>query len=80
MKDYKYALEIMQQELKNQFICPEVKYAFEASIEALEKQIPQRTDDITAVNKFGRCPICMNIVSPFRIKFCSECGQKLQWD
>lgn len=37
--DYKYALDIMEQELKSQYICPEVKYAFKASIKALEKQI-----------------------------------------
>lgn len=29
MKDYKYALDIMKQELDNKYICPEVKYAFE---------------------------------------------------
>lgn len=39
MYDYKYSIEIMKQELKNKLICPEVKYAFKASIEALEKQI-----------------------------------------
>lgn len=42
MKDYKYALEIIRQEIERPYICPEVKYAFEASIEALMKQIPKR--------------------------------------
>lgn len=39
MKDYKYSLEIMKQELESKYICPEIKYAFNASIEALEKQL-----------------------------------------
>jgi len=41
MKDYKYSLEIMKQELESKYICPEIKYAFNASIEALEKQLPE---------------------------------------
>lgn len=36
--DYKYSLEIMKQELKNKYISPEIKYAFQASIKALKKQ------------------------------------------
>jgi predicted SprT family Zn-dependent metalloprotease len=42
MKNYKCALEIMKQELNNKYVSPEIKYAFEASIEALEKQIPKQ--------------------------------------
>jgi hypothetical protein len=39
MRDHKYAIEIMKQELGNKYISPGIKYAFEASIEALEKQM-----------------------------------------
>ena len=44
MRDYQYSLDIMKQELKNKYISPEVKYAFETSIEALEKQIAIEKD------------------------------------
>lgn len=37
--DYKYSLDIMRGQLENKYISPEIKYAFKASIEALEKQI-----------------------------------------
>lgn len=38
MRDYRYSLEIMKQQLENKYISPEIKYAFKASIEALEEQ------------------------------------------
>ena len=43
MKDVKYSLAIMQEEVKNQYISPEIKYAFETSIEALESQISTKS-------------------------------------
>ena len=42
MKDYKYALEIMKQEIENKYISPEIRYAFECSIEVLEKRITEK--------------------------------------
>ncbi|MDD4779131.1 MAG: hypothetical protein PHT02_00810 [Tissierellia bacterium] len=49
------------------------------AIEALKKQIPLKTVNANNVNKLGRCPNCKSVISPFKVKFCSECGQKLQW-
>ena len=75
--DFKYTLEIMREELNNNYICPEVKYAFNASIEALEKQIPKK------VTYEGFCPNCRTqypMYPPFSNKYCSNCGQKLDWD
>ena len=56
MRDYAYALEIMKQELENKYISPEIKYAFEASIEALEKQM-SKADMCTSAEKLenGKC-------------------------
>ncbi len=39
MRDYRYALEIMRSALENKSICPELQFAFKASVEALEKQL-----------------------------------------
>ncbi|MGH4125119.1 MAG: hypothetical protein ACREV6_19560 [Clostridium sp.] len=39
MYDYKYSLEIMKQELNNKYISNEIKYAFRASIKAMEDGI-----------------------------------------
>jgi len=44
MNSNEYTLDIMKQEINNKYICPEVKYAFKMSIEALEKQIAKETD------------------------------------
>lgn len=80
MKDYKYSLEIIEQEVNNKFICSEIKYAFEASIEALEKQIPMQAF-YEYDNEFI-CPACGHEDDGYEvttIKVCPECGQKLKW-
>ena len=49
MYDAKYALEIMKHELGNKYISPEIRYAFKASVEALEKQSKQ--DELNKTTK-----------------------------
>ena len=87
MKDYKYALEIIRQEIKSSYICPEVKYAFEANIEALEKQIPKKP--IIERWSPSLCPSCKEELSEsmgdgyykhWTSKNICDCGQKLKWD
>lgn len=80
MKDAKYSLEIMIEEVKNKYISPEIKYAFNASIEALEKQIPMMAyfeyDDEFV------CPACDFKDDGYDVKtlkVCPECGQALKW-
>lgn len=51
--------------------------------EALEKQIPKKINSDDGFG--GRCPLCgcYNVKSIFSIKghkYCSECGQKLDWE
>ena len=86
MKDAKYALEIMQEEIKNQYISPEIKYAFEASIDALKKQI--LTKPIIKNWSPAKCPSCGAELSESlgdgyykhweSMKVCN-CGQLLDW-
>lgn len=74
-KDAKYSLGIMREELKSEFICPEIKYAFKASIKALEKQIPKEpTKQAYIETQFDDgnddgfqyfCPICGHIVGGY---------------
>lgn len=61
MKDYKYSLDIMKQELNSKWICKEVKYAFKASIEALGKQIPKKTTKTKILSQV--CPRCKTAVT-----------------
>jgi len=74
VKDYKYSLNIMKQELNSKWICPEVKYAFKSSIEALEKQIPQQVIKTEQIK--SRCPVC-GISSDWH--YCPNCGQRLKY-
>ena len=80
MKDYKYSLEIMKQELESKYICLEIKYAFNASIEALEKQLPEvpilQNDKI---NHWYECRKCNHIISKIMDIYCPHCGQKIKW-
>lgn len=79
IKDYRYSLRIMKQELENKYICPEIRYAFKASIEAIERNIPIKIKQ----NKYNVyfCPVCKNSAWQIRdqSKFCFRCGQKLDW-
>lgn len=80
-KDYNYALEIMAQELNNKYISPEIKYAFEASIKALEKQIPKKP--LKSQKYKGTwyiCPNCNHEWGGSHFNCCTTCGQKLDWD
>lgn len=91
MRDCKYSIEIIEDQLTNKFICPEVKYAFKASIEALEKQIPKNVTleisdgglSIGCVSfgegvKVYRCA-CGELVG-YHDAYCRRCGQKLEWN
>jgi hypothetical protein len=81
MKDYQYSLEIMEQELNNKYISPEIKYAFEASIESLKKQISKEPEYGTEGEIDWYCT-CGNYLSRLKakyIKYCPNCGQKLKW-
>ena len=49
--------------------------AFEAAIEALEKQIPKKLKD----DGWLYCPICGRDVLMDRFDYCPDCGQALDW-
>lgn len=57
--------------------------AFEAAIEALEKQIPKKP--VTEKDKVifgivcGRCPECDSAVYSTTNLYCHKCGQALNW-
>lgn len=74
MKDYKYSLDIIKQELNSRWTCPELKYAYKASAEALEKQIAKNVIKTEKVSQ--ACPSCRKNVNG---KYCSNCGQKLRY-
>ena len=81
MNDCKYALEIMNQELSNKFISPEITYAFVTCIETLEKQIPRKPITYDKTNR-ADCPVCeatvRGINKPYG-NYCSGCGQAIDW-
>ncbi|MEG3040865.1 MAG: hypothetical protein RR891_02600 [Clostridium sp.] len=85
MRDCKYSLQLMQEELKSKYICPEIKYAFKASIEALEKQIPKKPKIMNTTligEKFwwycGHCGASRHTGN--RSNYCGYCGGKVDWD
>jgi hypothetical protein len=54
----------------------------EVAIEALEKQIPKKPlDVVTDDNEFicMICPSCEQIAVEFNDKYCSRCGQAIDW-
>lgn len=50
-----------------------IQEAIDMAIESLEKQISKK------VMSGGYCPGCSCDVADWRIKYCPECGQKLNW-
>ena len=83
------AIKILQRDLeiqvKNKALTDGIE-AIQIAIQALEKQIPKKTmmayDDKVDSN-WCYCPICANgigcEIAARKIKFCWECGQKLDW-
>ena len=68
--------------------------AFQMAISALEKQIPKKIeirkatnddieselrDFITVKGRICRCPSCRCCIHISELKYCWECGQKLDW-
>ena len=68
--------------------------AFQIAINALEKQIPKKVeirkatnddteselrDFITVKGRICRCPSCRCCIHISELKYCWECGQKLDW-
>ena len=64
------------------------------AINAIQKQIPKKlirrraTDDdvenelrdfITRKGEICRCPACGDCIAIYELKYCMECGQKLDW-
>ena len=49
--------------------------------EALEKQIPKKPIDKTkSTDDYGYCPNCKTIIDDYSdFKFCSTCGQAIDW-
>lgn len=55
--------------------------AFENAIEALEKQIPKKLNNIVLLGstiKTGKCPKCNDSVNNTQ-SYCDKCGQALDW-
>ena len=83
------AIKILQRDLeiqvKNKALTDGIE-AIQIAIQALEKQIPKKPmmayDDKVDSN-WCSCPICANGIGweihARKIKFCWECGQKLDW-
>ena len=64
--------------------------AVEKAIQALEKQIPKKPEyeadgyaDGELVYDYAKCPICGHDfeydINDWGCKYCSDCGQKLDW-
>lgn len=57
--------------------------AYQAAIEALEKQIPKKVKNLErAVDKYGDCPLCgtsYQLMIDETIDYCHNCGQRLDW-
>ena len=75
MIDVNYSIDIMKQEAENKYISPQIKYAFNASIKALKKEIPLKIIKIEGISSQA-CPICR---ADANWKYCSNCGQKLSY-
>lgn len=71
------AIQILtvDEELKKQI--PNLIPAYDAALEALKKQIPQRMINIDEASRSGNCPIC-NMTADSSNRYCCYCGQRLE--
>ena len=64
----------------------ELEFDFDRAINALEKQIPKKPPVVNRPSIFVKVPVCPNCSTsehyqPLygKTKYCSNCGQKLDW-
>lgn len=50
------------------------------TIDSLKKHFPMKATKLKIVKEqcVGKCPLCNNLI-PTSFKYCSNCGQKLEW-
>ena len=83
----------LQIQLENKAL-PDGIEAIQIAIQALEKQIPKKIeirkatnddieselrDFITVKGRICRCPSCRCCIHISKLKYCWECGQKIDW-
>lgn len=83
-------IDLIEQDWSDMPELVEYRKALERAVKALEKQIPRKMNNLsevyldfgvgkkTKVSAYGNCPNCnynIDIVS----KYCTRCGQKLDW-
>ena len=77
------AIEILKVRIK--FIADvniDTKIAYKMSIESLEKQIPLKVEEGTegGLDWYCKCGTYLSQTKNKEIKYCINCGQKLDWD
>ena len=85
---------ILKAEIVHHPECSIFAEALALAIQALEKQIPKKVeirkatnddteselrDFITVKGRICRCPSCRCCIHISKLKYCWECGQKLDW-
>lgn len=79
INDTKYIYENMNPDIQLSRLKCE---AFDLSVQALEKQIPTKPEMYIGDYEFERwpiCPKCKGELHPNGEKFCSDCGQAIDW-
>ena len=77
------AVEILK--VRNEFVTDiniDAKISYKMAIESLEKQIPSKVEEGTEGGLDWYCK-CGTYLAPTKckeIKYCINCGQKLDWD
>ena len=92
IEEFKQRLELIEKCYRGEV--EDYKQALEIGVKALEKQIPKKVeirkatnddteselrDFITVKGRICRCPSCRCCIHISELKYCWECGQKLDW-
>ena len=77
------AIEILKARIK--FVAEvniDTKIAYKMAIESLEKQIPSKVEEGTegGLDWYCKCGTYLALTKNKEIKYCINCGQKLDWD
>ena len=77
------AVEILK--VRNEFVADiniDAKISYKMAIESLEKQIPSKVEEGTegGLDWYCKCGAYLSLTKNKEIKYCINCGQKLDWD
>lgn len=85
MNKYQEAIKWFEKYIDNECYKESFQNACKLAIESIEKATPKKVVNVKSVEDWdvlfiaGECPVCGSWLND-EMKYCPECGQRLEWE